>query len=73
MAQLKVFKFMATLGLVFRTIESDYEIKCDTFYSNSKAEKNFNEGVIDNVFESIYLTVMSNKQNIFRKRFTLYY
>ena len=33
-----------------------------TFYSNSKAETIINESAIDNVFKSIYSTVISNMQ-----------
>ena len=32
------FKFVATLVLVFKKIESDYKTKYDTFYSSSKAQ-----------------------------------
>ena len=39
MAELKRFKFVTTLVLVFKNLEVDDKTKYDTFYSNSKAEK----------------------------------
>ena len=35
---------------------------CHTFYSHSKPETIFNESDIDDIFESIYTTVISNIQ-----------
>ena len=49
---------MATLVLVFKKIESDDKTKYDTFYSNPKAEIIINESDIDDVFESIYTTII---------------
>ena len=60
MAQLKGFKFVATLVLVFKKIESEDKTKYDTFYSNSKAEIIINESHIGHVFQSIYTTIISN-------------
>ena len=37
-------------------------IKYDTFYSNSKAEIIINQSNIDNVYQSIYTTIISNIQ-----------
>ena len=51
LTELKDFKFVATLVLQFKKIESNDETKYRTFYSNSKAEKTINESDIDNVFE----------------------
>ena len=62
MTQLKGFKFVTALVFVFRKIESEDKTKYDTFYSNSKAEIIINESDIDDVFESIYTTVISNIQ-----------
>ena len=41
LTQLKGFKIVATLVLVFKKIESDDKTKYDTFYSHSKAEGNY--------------------------------
>ena len=51
---------MKILVLVLKKIESKDKTKCDTFYSNSKAEIIINESNIDDLFKSIYTTVMSN-------------
>ena len=61
MTQLKGFEFVTTLVLMFKKIESEDKTKCDT-YSNSKAEITVNESDIDDVFQSIYTTVISNIQ-----------
>ena len=38
LTQLKGFKFVTTLALVFKKIESEDKTKHDNFYSSSKAE-----------------------------------
>ena len=53
---------MAILVLQFKKIQSDDKILYSTFYSNSKAETVINENDIDDVFESIYSTIISNMQ-----------
>ena len=53
---------MTTLVLVFRKIESEDNTKYDKFYSNSKAEIVTNEIDIDDVFQSIYTTILTNIQ-----------
>ena len=53
LTQLKGFKFVTTLFLVLKKIESDDKIKYDNFYSSSKAEIIINESDIDDVFQSI--------------------
>ena len=63
MTQLKGFEFVKALVLVFKQIESEDKTKYDNFYSNSKAE---NESDIDDVFQSIYTTIITKN---FRKRF----
>ena len=60
-------QFLSTLVLVFKKIESEYKAKYDNFYSNSKAETIINDSDIDNVFESIYTTIISNMQNLQEK------
>ena len=57
-------QFLSTLVLVFKKIESEYKTKYDNFYSNSKAETIINDSDIDNIFESIYTTIISNMQNL---------
>ena len=51
---------MTTLALMFKKIESEGKAKYNTFYSNSKAEVITNESDIDDVFQAIYTTVISN-------------
>ena len=51
---------MTALVLVFKKIESDDKTKYGTFYSNSKAEIIINENDIDDVFKSIYTTIISS-------------
>ena len=68
MTELRGFKFVATLVLVLKKIESEDKIKYDTFYSHSKAETIINESDIDdNVLKSIYTTVISSIQKILGK------
>ena len=67
LTELRGFKFVATLVLVFKKIESKYNTKYDTFYSNSKAEIIINEIDIDDVVKSIYITVTSNMQKSLEK------
>ena len=68
LTELRGFKFVTTLVLVFRKIESGDKTKYDTFYSHSKAETIINESQIDNnIFKSIYTTVISNIQKFFGK------
>ena len=61
MIELKGFKFMA-LVLEFIKIENNDKTKYNTCYSNSEAEVIINESDIDDVFESIYGTIISNIQ-----------
>ena len=62
MTEFKGFKFVATLVLVVKKIESDDKIKYDTIYSLSKAEIIINESDIHDVLESMYTAVISNIQ-----------
>ena len=70
--QLKDFKFVTTLFLVFKRIENKENAKHDNFYSSSRAEIIINESGIDDVFKSIYTTTITNTK-IFRKRLRLDY
>ena len=51
---------MSTLVLEFKKIESDDKIKFNTFCLNSKTETVINESDMDDVFESIYTTIISS-------------
>ena len=53
---------MTALVSVFRNIESKDKTKFDNLYASSKAEIIINESGIDDVFESIYSTIISNIQ-----------
>ena len=65
--QLREFKFVRTLVLVFTKNESEDKTKYDTFYSHSKAETIINESDIDGVFKLNYITVISNIQKYLGK------
>ena len=67
MTQLKGFKFVTTLVLVFKKIESENKTKYVNFYSSSNAEIIINESDVDNMFQSIYTTVITNIQKSFGK------
>ena len=67
LTQLKGFKFVATLVLVFKKIESEDKTKYDTFYSHSKAEIIVNESDTDFVFQSIYTKFITNIQKSLEK------
>ena len=62
MTQLKGFKFVATVVLVFKTTESEDKTTYDTFYSSLKVEIIINKSDIDDLFQSIYTTIISNIQ-----------
>ena len=53
---------MTILILVFKKIENKDKIKYGNFYSSSKAGIIINETNIDNLFESIFTTIMENMQ-----------
>ena len=63
LTELEGFKFVTTLVLKFKKIESDDETKYSTFYSSTKADTIINESDIDGALESICSTIISNKQN----------
>ena len=62
MSELRGFKFVTTLILEFEELENDNERKYMTFYLNSKVETVINERDIDDIFESTYITMITNKQ-----------
>ena len=53
-SELKDIKFVTTLVLKFKKIQSDDKTLYSTLYSTSKAETIINESDTDDVFESIY-------------------
>ena len=62
LSRLRRFKFVTTLVLEFQKMKNDDKIIYNNFDSNSKAETIFTENDIVDVFESIYITVISNIQ-----------
>ena len=68
LSELKGFKFVTTLALVFKKIENEDKTKHDTSYSSLKAEIIINESGIDDVFQSIYTAIITNTQNFLGKR-----
>ena len=53
---------MTTLVLVLKKIKIEDKAKYDIFNSHSKSEIIMNESDIDNVFQSIYTTIIPNMQ-----------
>ena len=62
LSELKGFKYVTKLVLVFKMIGSEGKTKYGNFSSISKAEIIINESYIDNVFQSIYPTIITNIQ-----------
>ena len=60
MTQLRAFKFVPRLVLVFKKVECEDKTTYDNFYSNSKKEVIIYESDIDDVFNSIYYTIITN-------------
>ena len=58
---------MTTLILEFKKIQSNDKTLYRTFYSKSKADTIVNEGCINDVFESIYSTIILNIQKCLRQ------
>ena len=67
MTQLRGFKFVSTVVLVFKKVESNDKKKYDNFYSSLTAEIIINERDIENVFKSIYTTIIENIQKSLEK------
>ena len=59
---LRGFKFVPTLVIVFKKIQSEDKTMYDSFHSNSKAEIIINESDNNDVSESINTTIISNVQ-----------
>ena len=62
MTQLKGLKFVKTIVLTFKKIESKDKTKYGNFYSSSKTETIISENDIDDVFQSIYHIIITNVQ-----------
>ena len=62
LTQLKSFKLMKTLFIVFRKIERQEKTKYGSFYWSLKAEIIINKSDIDDVFQSIYTKITANIQ-----------
>ena len=60
MTGLRGYKFVTKLVLEFKKNRNWWKTKYDTSYSHSKVETIINESDINDVFESIYTTVISN-------------
>ena len=60
LTQLKGFKFVTTLVLMFKKTESEDKTKYENFCSSSKAKKIINESDIDDVFKSVYTAIKTN-------------
>ena len=67
LTELRGFKFVTTLVLVFKKIESDDKTKYKAFYSHSKAKVVINESDIHDLFELIYNTIISIIEKLFGK------
>ena len=67
MSELRGFKFMTTLVLEFKKIESDDKAKYSNFYMNPKAETIINESDNDDAFLSIYISIISKIQKFLGK------
>ena len=62
MTQLTFFRFITILDLVFKSIEREDKTTYGNLCSSSKAEIIINESDIDDVFQSIYTTIIRNMQ-----------
>ena len=67
LSQLRGFKFVTTIVLVFKNIESKDKTKHGNFYSSSKAEIIIYVSDIENVFKSIYTSIIANIQKSLEK------
>ena len=62
MPELRGFKLITTLVLEFKKLDSNDKTQYSTFHLHSKAGTIINESNIEDVFESVYSTVISNMQ-----------
>ena len=66
LTQLKGPKFVTTLALVLKKIKRE-DKKINNFYPSSKVEVIINESDINDVFQSIYTTIITNIQKYLGK------
>ena len=64
MTQLKGFKFLATMVLVFKKTENDNKTKYDNFYSSSKTEIIVNEVILMMCFNQSILQLSQKEENL---------
>ena len=62
LTQLRGFKFVTTLFLVLKKVESRDKTKYDNFCSSSEAEIIINKSDVENVLKSVYTTIIANIQ-----------
>ena len=62
LTQLRGLRFVTTLVLVFKNIESEDKTKHDNFYSSWKADIIINENDVDDVLQSIYTPIITKIQ-----------
>ena len=67
LTQLRGFKFVKTLVLLFKKVESKYEIKYGNFYSSSKSKIAINESDAKKAFQSVYTKIRANIQKTLGK------
>ena len=67
MPELRGIQFVTASVLVFKKIEREDKTKYELFYSNLKAEIIINKNVIDDLFQSIYTTIISIMQKCLGK------
>ena len=70
MSKLRGFKFVATLVLVLKKMDSENWTKYDKFYSHSNAEAIINESDIDDIWINLYYSYIKHTKN-FRKKLRL--
>ena len=71
--EMKGFKFVTTLLLEFKKRESYDKTKYNIFYLSSNAKTGISKSDIDDVFESIYGTIISDIQKVTWRRFEMDY
>ena len=66
--EIKSFKFVRKLVLVFKKIKSEGKIKYEIFYLSTKAEIVIDKCDINDEFQSIYTTIVIKHTNLLNKR-----
>ena len=68
LTQIRGFKFMTTLVLVFKKIESKDKTKYNNFHLSSKAKAIINESNIENMFNYKIIAIIANIRKSLGKR-----